>query len=69
MKRKIDVDCFLRAQDGAFYIVGMHLLLDKGSKCVHAGGDCVGIWKMIILFLKLTPSALGVCSKKSKSTI
>ena len=43
-----DVDCFQRAQDGTFYIEGMHLLLDQWSKCVHEGGDCVVIWKMIV---------------------
>ena len=53
-----NVDHFLRAQDSAFYIEGMHLLLDQWSKYVHEGGDCVVIWKMIVYFLKLTPSAL-----------
>ena len=33
-----DVDCFLRAQDGAFYIENMHLLLYQWSKCVHEEG-------------------------------
>ena len=47
-----DVDHFLRAQDGAFYIEGMHLLFDQTSKCVHEGGDCVVIWKMVVLFSK-----------------
>ena len=47
-----NVHHFLRAQDGAFYIEGMHLLLDQWSKCVHEGGDCVVICKMIVLFSK-----------------
>ena len=47
-----DVDCFLRALDGAFYIEGMHLLLDQWFKCVLEGRDCVVIWKMIVLFSK-----------------
>ena len=64
-----DVDHFLRAKYGAFYIVVMHLLLDQWSKCVHKGGDCVAIWKMIVLFLKLISSALGACSEKSKLTV
>ena len=52
MKRKNDVDCFLRAQDDAFYIEDMHLLLGQWFKCVHGGGDYVVIWKMIVLFSK-----------------
>ena len=47
-----DVDCFQTAQDGAFYIEDMHLLLDQSPKCVHEGEVCVDIWKVIILFSK-----------------
>ena len=64
-----DVDHFLRAQDGAFYIEDMHLLLDQWSKCVHEGKDCVVIWNDCFGFLKLTPSALVACFKKNKSTV
>ena len=42
-----DVDHVLRAQDGAFYIENMHLLLDQRSKgvqeeglCCHVENDC-----------------------------
>ena len=63
------MDHFLTAQDGALYIEGMHLLLDQWSKCVHEGGDCVVIWKKIVLFYIMTQSALGAYSKKSKSTV
>ena len=47
-----DVDHFLKAQDGAFYIEDIHLRLDQWSKCVHKGRDCVVIWKKIVLFSK-----------------
>ena len=47
-----DVDHFLTAQDGAFYIENLHLLLDQWSKCVLVGWDCVVIWEMIVLFSK-----------------
>ena len=47
-----DLDHFLKAQDGAFYIEDLHLLLYQWSKCVHEGGDYVVIWKMIVLFSK-----------------
>ena len=62
-----DVDCFLRAQDGAFYIENIHLLLDQWSKCVHEGGTVLSFGNFY--FLKLTPIALRACSKKSKSTL
>ena len=47
-----DVDHFLRAHDDAFYIEGIHLLLDQWSKCVHEGENYVVNWKMIVLFSK-----------------
>ena len=47
-----DVDHFLMAQNSAFYIENMHLLLDQWSKCVYEGGDCVVIQKIIVLFSK-----------------
>ena len=47
-----DVDHFLKAQDGAFYIEDLFLFLYQLSKCVHECGDCVVIWKMIVLFSK-----------------
>ena len=49
---------FLRAQDGAFYIEDMHLLLGQWSKCVHEGRDCVVIWKIIVLFSKTDTKVL-----------
>ena len=48
----IDVDHFLTAQDGVFYIENLHLLLYQWSKCVLEGEDCVVIWKTIVLFSK-----------------
>ena len=47
-----DVDHFLMAQDGAFYIEDIHLLLDQWSKSVHEGRDYAVIWKMIVIFSK-----------------
>ena len=47
-----DVAHFRRAQDGAFYIEGLHLLLAWWSRSVNEGGDCVVIWKMIVLIFK-----------------
>ena len=38
------------AQDGAVYIEGM--LFDQWSKYANEGGECVVIWKMIVLFSK-----------------
>ena len=66
-----DVEHFLMAQDGAFCIDDMHLLLDQLSKFVHEGGECVVIWKLIVWVSKTDTktSALGACSKKSKSTV
>ena len=47
-----DVAHFRRAQDGAFYFEGLHVLFAWWSESVNEGGDCVVIWKMIVLIFK-----------------